>query len=118
MEAWASSLIVGVLLAVSLTWLVSLINDRYIKREKDLCRLILKRAKKEENPPPLGSEQANHSLSCLITSILDSSNEILSFAGIIRILRLVRFKMVGKFGHVFPFSPPRLRLPHQDKMDS
>ena len=47
MEAWASSLIVGILLSLSLTWLVSLINDRYIKREKYLSRLILKRAKKE-----------------------------------------------------------------------
>jgi hypothetical protein len=47
MEAWASSLIVGILFAVSLTWLVSLINDRYIKREKYLSRLILKCAKKE-----------------------------------------------------------------------
>jgi hypothetical protein len=46
MEAWASSLIVGILLSLSLTWLVSLINDRYIKREKYLSRLILKRAKK------------------------------------------------------------------------
>jgi len=47
MEAWASSLIVGFLLGASLVWLVSLINDRYIKREKYLSRLILKRAKKE-----------------------------------------------------------------------
>ena len=47
MEAWASSLIVGFLLGTSLVWLVSLINDRYIKREKYLSSLILKRAKKE-----------------------------------------------------------------------
>ena len=33
MEAWASSLIVGTLLAVSLAWLASLINARNIKRE-------------------------------------------------------------------------------------
>jgi len=33
MEAWASSLIVGTLLAVSLTWLISLFNNRYIERE-------------------------------------------------------------------------------------
>jgi general secretion pathway protein A len=33
MEAWASSLIVGTLIAVSLTWLVSLFNARYFKRE-------------------------------------------------------------------------------------
>jgi len=117
MEAWASSLIVGVLLAVSLTWLVSLINDRYIKREKDLSRLILKRVKKEEEPPLLGSEQLTLSFSCLIRRILDGFNEILSIAGIIRILRLLCFKMVGKFGHVFPFSSHRLRLSHQDKID-
>ena len=47
MEAWASSLIVGFLLGASLVWLVSMINDRYIKREKYLSRLILKRAKKD-----------------------------------------------------------------------
>jgi hypothetical protein len=47
MEAWTSSLIVGFLLGASLVWLVSLINDRYIKREKYLSRLILKRAKKD-----------------------------------------------------------------------
>ncbi len=47
MEALASSLIVGFLLSASLVWLVSLINDRYIKREKHLSRLVLKRAKKE-----------------------------------------------------------------------
>ena len=47
MEAWASSLIFGFLLSASLVWLVSLINDRYIKREKYLSRLILKRARKD-----------------------------------------------------------------------
>jgi hypothetical protein len=47
MEAWASSLIIGFLLGGSLVWLVSMINDRYIKREKFLSRLILKRAKKD-----------------------------------------------------------------------
>jgi hypothetical protein len=47
MEAWTSSLIVGALLGASLIWLVSMINDRYIKREKNLPRLILKRAKKD-----------------------------------------------------------------------
>jgi hypothetical protein len=47
MEAWTSSLIVGFLLGGSLVWLVSMINDRYIKREKYLSRLILKRAKKD-----------------------------------------------------------------------
>ena len=47
MEAWALSLIIGFLLGGSLVWLVSMINDRYIKREKYLSRLILKRAKKD-----------------------------------------------------------------------
>jgi len=47
MEAWTSSLIVGFFLGGSLVWLVSMINDRYIKREKYLSRLILKRAKKD-----------------------------------------------------------------------
>jgi len=47
MEALTSSLIVGALLGASLIWLVSMINDRYIKREKNLPRLILKRAKKD-----------------------------------------------------------------------
>jgi hypothetical protein len=47
MEAFASSLIVGFLLSASLVLLVSLINDRYIKREKYLSRLILKRARKD-----------------------------------------------------------------------
>jgi hypothetical protein len=118
MEAWASSLIVGVLLAVSLTWLVSLINDRYIEREKYLSRIILKRAKKEEKLPFLGSEQLNLSPSCLIRRILDGFNEILSIAGIIRIFRLLCFKTVGKIGHVFPFTSHRWGLSDQDKMDS
>ncbi len=47
MEALASSLIFGFLLSASLVWLVSLINDRYVKREKYLSRLILKRARKD-----------------------------------------------------------------------
>jgi hypothetical protein len=47
MEAWTLSLIIGFLLGGSLVWLVSMINDRYIKREKFLSRLILKRAKKD-----------------------------------------------------------------------
>ena len=47
MDALTSSIIVGFLMGASLVWLVSLINDRYIKREKDLSRLVLKRAKKE-----------------------------------------------------------------------
>jgi len=46
MEAWTTSLIAGFVMASSLVWLASLINDHYIKREKDVSRLILKRAKK------------------------------------------------------------------------
>ena len=47
MEAWTYSLIAGFVMGSSLVWLASLINNRYIKREKDVCRLVLKRAKKE-----------------------------------------------------------------------
>jgi len=47
MEAWTSSLIIGFLLGGSLVWLVSMINDRYIKKEEHLSRLILKRARKD-----------------------------------------------------------------------
>ncbi len=47
MAAWVSSLIVGFLLATSMTWLVSLINDRYIGREGYLSRFISKSSKKE-----------------------------------------------------------------------
>jgi hypothetical protein len=46
MDAWTSSLIAGFFMGSSLVWLSSLINDRYLKREKDVSRLILKRAKK------------------------------------------------------------------------
>jgi len=46
MDAWTSSLIAGFVMGSSLVWLASRINDRYIKREKNVCRLILKRAKK------------------------------------------------------------------------
>jgi hypothetical protein len=46
MDAWTSSLIAGFIMGSSLVWLASLINDRYLKREKDVSRLILKRAKK------------------------------------------------------------------------
>ena len=35
------------MMGASLVWLVSLINDRYTKREKDLSRLVVKRAKKQ-----------------------------------------------------------------------
>jgi hypothetical protein len=47
MDAWTSSIIVGFMMGASMVWLVSLINDRYTKREKDLSRLVVKRAKKE-----------------------------------------------------------------------
>jgi hypothetical protein len=47
MDAWTSSIIVGFMMGASLVWLASLINDRYTKREKDLSRLVVKRAKKE-----------------------------------------------------------------------
>ena len=46
MEAWTSSIIVGFLMGASLVWLVSLMNDRYSKREKDLSNLVVRRAKK------------------------------------------------------------------------
>ena len=46
MEAWTSSIIVGFLMGASLVWLVSLLNDRYSKREKDLSNLVVRRAKK------------------------------------------------------------------------
>ncbi len=47
MDAWTSSIIVGFMMGTSLVWLVSLLNDRYIKREKDLSRLVVKRGKRE-----------------------------------------------------------------------
>jgi hypothetical protein len=47
MDALTSSIIVGFLLGSSMVWLVSMINDRYSKREKNLSRLVVKRAKKE-----------------------------------------------------------------------
>ena len=46
MGAWTYSLIAGFIMGSSLVWLASLINDRYLKREKNVSRLILKRAKK------------------------------------------------------------------------
>jgi len=47
MDALTSSLIVGFLIGSSCVWLVSFINDRYHQGEKNLSRLLLKRAKKE-----------------------------------------------------------------------
>jgi hypothetical protein len=46
MRAWTYSLIAGFIMGPSTVWAASLINDRYLRREKDLSRLILKRAKK------------------------------------------------------------------------
>lgn len=46
MDALTISLAIGFLLGASCVWLVSLINDRYTKRERFLSRLILKRVKK------------------------------------------------------------------------
>ncbi len=46
MDALTSSLIIGFLIASSCVWLASFLNDRYIKREKHLSRLLLKRVKK------------------------------------------------------------------------
>ncbi len=46
MDALTSSLIIGLVIGSSCVWLVSFINDRYIRREKHLSRLLLKRAKK------------------------------------------------------------------------
>ncbi len=47
MDAWTSSIIVGFMMGTSLVWLVSLLNDRSITREKDLSRLVVKRGKRE-----------------------------------------------------------------------
>ena len=41
------SLIVGLLLAYSSVWVISRINDRYTQWEKNLCRVLFKRGKKE-----------------------------------------------------------------------
>ena len=46
MDAWTASVIAGFIMEPSLVWLASRINDRYIKREKNVCRPLLKRAKK------------------------------------------------------------------------
>jgi NhaP-type Na+/H+ or K+/H+ antiporter len=47
MNGWASSLIIGFLLGASSFWVISRLNDRYTKREENLSRLLLKRAKKD-----------------------------------------------------------------------
>jgi len=47
MNGLTLSLIVGFLLAYSSVWLISRINDRYTQWEKDLCRVLVKRGKKD-----------------------------------------------------------------------
>jgi hypothetical protein len=47
MDFLTSSLIIGFLIGASCVWLVSFLNDRYIQREKNISRLLLKRGKKE-----------------------------------------------------------------------
>ena len=44
------SLIVGFLMAYSSMWLASRINDRYTRWEENLCRVLVKRGKKEDYP--------------------------------------------------------------------
>ena len=52
MHGLTLSLIVGFLLAFSSTWLVSRINDRYTRWEEDLCRVLVKRGKKDLERDP------------------------------------------------------------------
>jgi hypothetical protein len=47
MHGLTLSLIVGFLLAYSSVWLVSRINDRYTRWEKNLCHVLVKRGKKD-----------------------------------------------------------------------
>ncbi len=46
MDGLTFSLLMGFLLAASSFWLVSLINDRYSQREKNISTLLLKRGKR------------------------------------------------------------------------
>lgn len=48
MEGLTLSLIIGILLAYSSVWTVSCIINRYTKWEKNLCRVLFKRGKKED----------------------------------------------------------------------
>ena len=58
MKGLTLSLIVGILLAYSSVWMISRIINRYTKWEKDLCRLLFKRGKKEDPPTdPLPSPE-------------------------------------------------------------
>ena len=47
MHGLTLSLVVGFLLAYSSVWLVSRINDRYTRWEENLCRVVVKRGKKD-----------------------------------------------------------------------
>jgi NhaP-type Na+/H+ or K+/H+ antiporter len=46
MVGLSQSLIVGFVLGYSAGWLVSRINDRYTRWEEKICRLLVKRGKK------------------------------------------------------------------------
>jgi hypothetical protein len=46
MDSLTSSLIMGFLIGSFCVWVVSLLNDRYIRKERHLSRLLLKRGKK------------------------------------------------------------------------
>lgn len=52
MQGITLSLIVGFLLGYSSVWLVSRINDRYTQWEKNLCRVLVKRGKKDLGQHP------------------------------------------------------------------
>lgn len=52
MNSLTLSLIVGFVLAYSSVWLVSRINDRYTQWEKNLCRVLVKRGKKDLGHDP------------------------------------------------------------------
>jgi len=52
MRGFSVSLIVGFILAYSSMWLVSRINDRYTRWEKNLCRVLAKRGKKDVGRNP------------------------------------------------------------------
>jgi hypothetical protein len=66
------SLMVGFLLAYSSMWLISHINDRYTRWEESLCRVLVKRGKKED-PPPMGLFRIFY-LGCVRLRNLVSSN--------------------------------------------
>ena len=72
MRGLTLSLIVGFLLAYSSTWLVSRINDRYTRWEEDLCRVLVKRGKKEGHLP-IGLFRGFY-LECMRLRNLASSN--------------------------------------------